>query len=231
MKRVQNSTLKLLQENAWVIIPAYNEEKYIQKVLKKVGNVTSNIVVVDDGSKDKTFAVAKNNTPHVLKHSVNLGKGAALKTGCEFAFLYLNASAVVFFDADDQHEAQLIPQMVSNLEKFPVVLGVRAFNNNMPLVRIILNRLISFLLLLFFGNYIPDIPSGFKAIRKDAYSLLRWRTRDYLVEMEIAARIARKKIPYTTIEIPTIYHDLDRGMTLLDSVHIFYYLLSWRIGR
>lgn len=220
-----------MKNNIWVIVPAFNEAAYIERVLQKLLSHWNNVIVVDDGSSDRTSVLAKMYTEHVLTHEINLGKGAALKTGCEYAFDELGAVAVVFFDADDQHDASYVPQIISLLKNAPVVLGVRAFNNQMSLLKIALNRVASMITLVFFGQYIPDIPSGFKAIAKSVYKKINWSSSDYLVEVEIAARIAKYEIPFATISIPTIYHDLDRGMTVLDIVHVAGKVLSWRFGK
>jgi len=218
------------KSNVWVIIPGFNEEKYIERVLKKVGKQSNNFIVVDDGSLDKMATIAKKYTNHVLCHSINLGKGAALKTGCEYAFTNLNADAVIFMDSDDQHDPEELPLFQQALKNSEVVFGVRAFDENMPLIRIIGNRLASAVVLLLFGAYIPDIPSGFKALSKKAYKKLAWSANDYAVEMEIAARTAKYKIPFSIIQIKTIYHDFDRGMTILDTLRMIGKIISWRIS-
>lgn len=217
--------------HTWVIIPAYNEEKYIAHVLHKLKKTWKNIVVVDDGSSDKTFLHAHKVIPHTLRHPLNLGKGAALKTGCEYAFNKLQADSVIFFDADDQHDAALLPEFARNLQEHPVVLGVRSFDTRMPLIRIVLNRIGSVLVLILFGAYVPDIPCGFKAFTKKAFPLLKWNSSDYAVEMEIAAKIAKNKLDFVTVSIPTIYHDLDRGMNLLDTFAVVRQLITWRLSR
>jgi len=218
------------KNNIWVIIPGINEEKYIAAVLKKVLKQTENIIVVDDGSTDSMREIAKKYTEHVLSHSVNLGKGAALKTGCEYAFKKLGAEAVIFIDSDDQHDPEEIPLFVKTLETADAVFGVRSFNEKMPLFRIILNRLASLIILLMFGKYIPDIPCGYKAMSKSAYKKLAWNSADYAVEMEIAARTAKYKVNYLTIPIKTIYHNFDRGMTIIDTVRMITKVVGWRIS-
>lgn len=218
------------KSNIWVIIPGINEEKYIATVLKKVLKQTKNIIVVDDGSTDSMAVIAKKYTRHVLTHSINLGKGAALKTGCEYAFKKLSAEAVIFMDSDDQHDPEELPLFMKALETSDVVFGVRSFNEKMPLFRIMLNRLASFIILLMFGKYIPDIPSGYKAMNKSAYKKLAWNSADYAVEMEIAARTAKYKVNYLTIPIKTIYHDFDRGMTIIDTLRMITKVIGWRIS-
>lgn len=215
--------------NTWVVVPAYNESVYLDRVLSKLRKEWPRFVVVNDGSSDDTAQIARRHTPHVLSHAINLGKGAALKTGCEYVFGTLGAEAVIFFDGDDQHDPRLIHMMANSLKEYPVVLGVRSFNNKMPLVRILFNRLASLITLVFFGKYIPDIPSGFKGLTKAAYSKINWSSRDYLVEMEIAARVAQHKLPFVEVQIPTIYHDLDRGMTVLDILHMVGKIFTWKV--
>ena len=220
-----------MRSKTWVVIPAFNESKYIEDVLKKVVEIWPQVVVVDDGSRDNTAVLANKVTPHVMTHTVNLGKGAALKTGCEYAFDELDAANVIFFDADDQHDPRMIPIMAEKLESVPVVFGVRAFTNDMPLFRIMLNRVASVIVLLFFGQYVPDIPSGFKAMSKEVYQQINWKSNDYSVEMEIAARVAQYKIPFAEVTIPTIYHDLERGLTFLDILHMLEKIIVWRISK
>lgn len=213
-----------------VVIPGYNEQKYLARVLDKVADVTKNIVFVDDGSSDRTAEIAERYTPHVLRHETNLGKGAAMRTGCEYAFKKLDADAVVFMDADDQHEAQHLPEFSRLLKKYDAVFGVRNMGTNMPLLRFLGNKFASVLLNLLYGAYIADIPSGYKAITKSAFQKIKWNSSGYEVETEIAVRVAQHKIPFATIEIRSIYHDTDKGMTLFDGLHIAWSLLKWRMG-
>lgn len=216
--------------NIYVVIPGFNEGKYLKKVLTGVGKFTKKIIFVDDGSKDNSVRVAQKFTPHVLTHVTNLGKGAALLTGCEYAFGKLKADAVVFMDSDDQHDASHLPEFFLGLKEYDIVLGVRVMGANMPLTRFLGNKLVSVLLNLLFGGYIADIPSGYKGITKNAFEQVRWFSSGYEVETEIAVKMAKAKIPHKEIEIKSIYHDTDKGMTLLDGLHIAMSLVQWRLG-
>lgn len=222
--------MKQVQKNYWVIVPAFNETKTLAAVLQKLNKQHVQYVVVDDGSNDNTYELAKKYAQHALQHKINLGKGAALKTGCEYAFTRLNADGVIFFDADDQHEVGELSLFVSALQEHDVVFGVRSFDENMPLIRIMFNRLASVFLMILFGRYIPDIPSGYKALTKKAYKKVQWNSTDYAVEMEIAARVAKEKLDFVTVPIATIYHELDRGMTFIDTLRILLRAISWRIS-
>ncbi len=212
----------------WVVVPAYGEEKYICNVLKKIKKYTNQIIVVDDGSSDNTVSLAREQGVVVLRHRVNLGKGAALRTGCDFAFMQLKATAVVLIDADDQHDPHEIPDLVAALTVAPVVLGIRDLDKGMPMIRRIVNRAASTAIEVLYGRFIPDIPSGYKAFTARAYRFLKWRSNDYAVEMEIAARLAQTSIRFTTVCIKTIYHDMNKGMTFLDTLSIFRNIINWR---
>jgi len=211
-----------------VIVPAYNESKYIGKFLDKLLHVTKNVIVVDDGSSDKTCDIARGKGIECLLHMVNLGKGAALKTGCNYAFKKMGADAVIIMDGDDQHVVEDIKQFERELKKgAQVVLGVRQMDAKMPLMRILGNKSMSILINLLFGHYIADIPSGFKAMTKKAYSQLTWHSSGYEVETEIAVRIAKSKLSYVEVPISTVYHDKDYGFNLLDAGKILLKLPYW----
>jgi len=211
-----------------IVVPAYNESKYIGKFLDKLSQVSNNILVVDDGSSDKTLEIAKSKGVSCLSHMVNLGKGSALKTGCDYAFKKMFADAVVIMDGDDQHVVEDIKLFEKELKKgTQVVLGVRQLDAKMPLMRILGNKSMSILINLLFGRYIADIPSGFKAFTKSAYKKIYWHSASYEVETEIAVRIAKSKIDYKEVPISTIYHDKEYGFNILDASKILLKLPYW----
>lgn len=214
----------------YVVIPGKDEEKYIGTVLKKVKKHTDDVIFVDDGSADKTPIIARKHTAHVVSHEVNLGKGAAMKTGADYAFDHLHADAVVFMDADDQHEPSELVKFFEKLRTYDVVFGIRNLGANVPLLRFLGNKFASIFLNILYGAYIPDIPSGYKGFTRNAYKKIEWVSQGYEVETEIAMRVAKTKIPYTTVDISTIYHDTDKGMTMLDGLHICRCLVQWRVG-
>lgn len=214
----------------FVVIPGFNESQYLDRVLQKISTITKNIIFVDDGSDDKSLLIARRHITHVLSHQTNLGKGAAMLTGAEYAFSNLDADAVVFLDADDQHDVVHLPEFFKQLESYDIVFGVRNMGANMPLARFLGNKIASVFLNILYGVYIADIPSGYKGMTKNAFKRVRWSSAGYEVETEIAVRVAQYKIPFTTVEIKAIYHDTDKGMTILDALHITYCLIQWRLG-
>lgn len=216
-----------IESKTWIVIPAYNEEKYLKTVLQKVLKYTPNVIVIDDGSADGTTTVAQSFPVYSLKHKVNLGKGAALKTAVSFAFDQLFAEAIVMLDADDQHDPSELPLFFKSLANGnQIVFGIRQEPKNMPWLRLKINRLGSFLTFLLFGKYILDIPSGYKAMTKAGYQKVSWEANDYAVELEIAAKTAKAKLPYDYVTIKTIYHDTDKGMTVLDVFSVLRHLIK-----
>lgn len=216
--------------NIWIVIPGYNEHKYISTVLAKVRSFHNQVIYVDDGSTDNSAEIALQATPNVLVHPINLGKGAALKTGCDYAFEVCDADAVIMMDADDQHDPAHIPTFIQALQEGnPLVLGIRD-HQQMPFFRRAFNQLSSELVKYLYGQYVPDIPSGYKAFTKDAYQQLRWEAKTYEVEMEIAVRAAKMHVSFVTLPIATIYHDFSRGMTMLDVLSALGHIITWRIG-
>lgn len=214
--------------NIYIIVPAYNEARYIGRFLDKLTALYQNIIVVDDGSKDKTCEIVKGKGVECISHLVNLGKGAALKTGCEYAFKKKGAEAVIIMDGDDQHEVGDLDLFIKELKRgAEIVLGVRKLDAKMPLVRVLSNKFMSILINLMFGKYIADIPSGFKAFTKNAYRTLRWQSPGYEVEAEIAVRLAKGNLPYVEIPISTIYYDKEYGFNMLDGFRLLARIPYW----
>lgn len=212
----------------YIVVPAYNESRFIGPFLDKLTKKTKNIIVVDDGSRDHTSDIVRSKGIKVLTHITNLGKGASLKTGCEYAFNRIGADAVIIMDGDDQHDVSDIALFTKALSQGSnIVLGVRAMDSRMPLTRLLGNRFTSVIINVLFGRYISDVPSGFKAMTKSAYKKLLWHSSGYEVETEIAVRLAKSKMNYVEIPINTIYHGKEYGFNLIDAARIIIKIPYW----
>ncbi len=115
------------QDDVWLVVPVYNEGPVIGQVLAGVLTVFPNVVCVDDGSADDSAAAVARTSAHLVRHPVNLGQGAALQTGVEFARNQPGAQFFVTFDADGQHQIADVLRMVDRLRAEPldIVLGTR----------------------------------------------------------------------------------------------------------
>lgn len=216
-------------KNPWIVIPACNEEKNIIKVIKRSKKFSDNIIVVDDGSKDKTYEMAKRQAI-VLKHLVNLGKGAALKTGCDYA-VKNNAKIIITIDADCQHDPNDIPKFLNALKEADVIFGYRKLNKDMPFVLKFGNLILTKITKLLYGISLKDTQCGFRAFTSEAYEKIRWRALDYSMESEMIANVGKRKIKYAEVPIDTIYSDIYKGTTILDGIKIAFNMCIWRLSR
>ncbi len=213
-----------------VVVPAHNEEERIGEVLKDLKKTKLPTVVVDDGSTDRTYQIAKKYKTTVLRHKVNLGKGAALKTGCEAAFS-MGADAVILMDSDGQHKVEDLPHFIDALEKdkFDVVFGSRNLSHGVPLVRYMGNKMASLLVSLLFGIYISDLICGYKGLTKKVYKELDWESTGYGVETEMAIKTGKYGLKHCEVPAQTVYYDNVKGVTILDAFNIFFDVIRWRI--
>lgn len=216
------------KQDTWIIVAAYNEERHLPDLLPRVKRYGLQIVVVDDGSRDNSYSIAQRHKVIVLRHAVNLGKGAAMKTGAEYA-LAKGAKAMLFIDADGQHHPEEIPQFISALKRHDIVFSYRKRVGPAPLIRRLGGRTINILFRLLYGVRLQDSICGFRAMSAQAYRKVRWSSRDYSVESEMIARAGKAGLRYTEIPIDTIYHDKYKGMTILDGAIVLWNLLWWRL--
>ncbi len=171
------------------VIPAYNEEHSIAQVILAAKLYVDEVFVCDDGSKDKTFAVAKDFGARVVRHSENRGKGEALRT------LYkevaaLNPDIVVTVDGDGQHDPHEIPMLIKPIEAgvSEVVVGSRYVlggRMDAPHYRMFGMRVINFLYKNVVGSHIEDTLCGFRAYTGKAFeSLMQGNEKGYGIEGE-----------------------------------------------
>ena len=113
--------------DVWIVVPAYNEAAVVGEVIADLRSVFDHVVCVDDGSQDDTAAVALRAGAHLVRHPVNLGQGAAIQTGIEYARSQPGAEVFVTFDADGQHRVKDVMRMIDRLtaEDVDIVIGTR----------------------------------------------------------------------------------------------------------
>lgn len=215
-------------ENIWAVVPAYNERNSISSVIRKTKKYVDKVVLVDDGSKDGTTRIAENSGAIVLKHLVNFGKGAALKTGCDFA-VKNGAEFIVVLDADAQHNPEDIKRFIEKLKKYDIVFSYRKASRQMPLVLRFGNIFISTVAKFLYGVCLKDTQCGFRAFTKNAYKKIRWEAADYSMESEMISRAGKQRLKYVQIPIGTIYSDKYKGTTIIDGIKIVMSMLWWRL--
>jgi glycosyltransferase involved in cell wall biosynthesis len=217
-----------------IVIPAYHEAPRLRGVLSAIprqlpGVAGPRVIVVDDGSADATASVAREAGAIVVRHRVNLGAGAALRTGTEAA-LKLGADIVVHMDADGQHPPEDLPRLIEHLLKgADAVTGIRTFHRPMPWLFILGNRFLSQATRTLFGIANPDTQCAYRAFWARCWPSLCWESTDYAFASEMLVLAKRHGIRWQTVPIRTIYLDRYKGTGIGDGVRIFRKLLSWRL--
>jgi glycosyltransferase involved in cell wall biosynthesis len=192
------------------VIPAYNEEKHIGDVVRRTRQQLDDVLVVDDGSADKTADRAREAGAAVIVHQKNLGKGETIKTGLRH-FLDRQFDFVFILDADGQHPPEEIDRFVTaaqSAEQPKLILGTRMNDlSSMPLVRRVVNRWMSQRISAVCGQEIPDTQCGFRMLHRQLIpELLGGAARfDYETEMLIIA--SRKGLRIASVPISTVYSD------------------------
>lgn len=199
-----------------VIIPAYNEAPLLPAVLSalklmRVKNLT--LLVVDDGSSDRTFETAQKMDVLVVRHIHNMGLGAALATGMSMA-RELNADIVGTFDADGQHRVEDLKKALSLIQsgEADVVIGSRLMSSlAMPAGRFFLNWVANILTWALFGVWTTDSQSGLRAFSKKAIETISLKTSRMEVSSEIFAEISRHKLRLREVPIEPVYTPYSRA--------------------
>lgn len=225
-----NSNTKLMNPShpiVWIVVPAYNEASSIAGVIKGLKNAGyHNILVVNDGSKDKTGAVASESGAVVLDHLINRGQGAALRTGIHFVAKQYHPKVIVTFDADGQHKPSDIPALIAPVlaGKVDIVLGSRFLqpNSSVPMLRrLILRCGVTFTNIISQIN-LTDTHNGLRALGEKAYSLIEIHHRGMEHASEIIDEISHHRLRYAECPVTIIYSDysLQKGQKTSNFIRI-----------
>ena len=219
---------KLEKMKISVIIPAYNEEQALKPVVDEYSSYADEIIIVDDGSNDSTYEIAKplqNEKVKVFQHKKNRGKVAALRTGVEHA----TGDIIIFTDADCTYPARYIPEFIDNIEHgIDLVLGSRQINKeNIPLFNRFGNFIFSSLAAYISGKTIVDSQTGFRAFRKEMF--VKFDVEAKSLEFETKMTVRAAKLGYKIAEIPIEYRarvGTSKLHPIRDGLKMFFGLLA-----
>jgi glycosyltransferase involved in cell wall biosynthesis len=196
--------------NIWVVIAAWNEAAVIADVVAAVRAKSFTVVVVDDGSEDKTSDEASRAGAYVLRHPVNLGQGAALQTGVKYAVTQ-GAEYVITFDADGQHSEDEIQMMVETLreKKADIALGSRFIGKTVgiPKLRVLTLKAAVYFTFLTTGLKLTDAHNGFRALTRECAMRLKIHQNRMAHASEIVAFIAWNKFSYVEVPVTITYSE------------------------
>lgn len=213
-------------DDVWIVVPLYNEATVIAGVIEQVRTVFPNVVCVDDGSSDASARLAAEAGAVVVRHPVNLGQGAALQTGFDYARQDPRMRCVVTFDSDGQHRVEDALAAVERLEAgdVDVVLGSRFLDDRTNagwLKRLVLRLAIAFTNVTT-GMRLTDAHNGMRALSIGALERVQITQNRMAHASEIVSLIAKSKLRVAEIPVQIVYTEYSRakGQSLWNSVNI-----------
>jgi polyprenyl-phospho-N-acetylgalactosaminyl synthase len=220
-----------------VIVPAYNEGPVILATVRALLRAGHEVIVVDDGSQDETFAVRELPVVYI-RHAVNLGQGAALQTGMTYA-LRAGADIAVHFDADGQHDWRQIERLLAPIldGSADVVFGSRFLRKadaaRVPIKKRLLLRggiLISWLLS---GVHLSDTHNGFRALSRLALERVRLQENGFAHATEILQRVRQSHLRFVEVPITVTYTDysMQKGQPISNSIDVLFDLVLSRLVK
>lgn len=240
---MQSGEFKMANLSLSVIIPAYNEENRIGKTLKKIIGYLERkkydyeIILVDDGSKDKTIGVVKslkNKKVRILKNKHNLGKGGSVKNG----MLAAKKDYLLFSDADLSTPIEELEKFEKLKEKHDILIGSRALKESdikikQPFYRILMGKVFNFIVNIVVIWGIKDTQCGFKLFRKEAAKKIFSKQTFNGFSFDVELLFIAKKYGYSIKEIPVMWINSTESKVnaLKDSIMMFIDLLKIRVNN
>ena len=196
--------------NVVAIIPAYNEEEALPDVIAKTLKHVDRVIIVNDGSDDKTAEVAVESGAEVINHSTNLGKGEALKSGFKAID---DDSIIVTIDGDGQHNPDEIPYLLKPIieEGADLVNGSRYMNGpeeNTPAYRRVGQKVLDIATNISAGTKVTDSQSGFRAFSNRSRSCFRFKDTGFGIESEMIVDASEAGLKIVEVPI-TVRYDVD----------------------
>ena len=225
--------------DAWIIIPAFNEASVISDVVADVRSVFDNVVCVDDGSRDDTAENAWRAGAHVVRHPVNLGQGAAIQTGVEYARAQPGARVFATFDADGQHRVADVVRMIDRLvrENLDIVVGTRfagSVPKNMPPLKRLALPVIAKLSRTSRQLGLTDAHNGLRVFNRTVADGLNLTMNGMAHASEIVVLVIENdwRIAEEPVEILYTDYSMSKGQPLVNGVNIIFDgLLRGRMRR
>jgi len=216
------------------MLPAFNEEKNISRVVGEIKGLGYFVLVVDDGSGDKTADEAKKSGVEVLMADRNEGKGAALQRGFRW-FLDHDYRALVMMDSDGQHDPKELDLFLRalNEEKGDFIVGNRMKDpEEMPFIRVLTNRFMSWLISQIAKQKIPDSQCGYRAARREVLKSIHLSTNRFETESEMLLEASRLGFHIDSISIRSVYaSESSHIRPVRDTLRFFSFLFRYLSGK
>ncbi|MHA2787923.1 glycosyltransferase family 2 protein [Corynebacterium sp. S7] len=215
--------------DTWLIVPCYNEGQVIEEVLSHARETFPNIVAVNDGSADDSAQAIHAAGAHLVNHPVNLGQGAALQTGVEYARKQPGAKYFVTFDADGQHQVKDVVKMVNRLrtEEVDIIVGTRfgrprSEDDQVPLIKRIVLQIVVLLSPRSRRLGLTDAHNGLRAFNLKVANEMDIKMSGMSHASEIIAMIDEKNWRVSEEHVDILYteYSMAKGQSLINGVNI-----------
>lgn len=211
-----------------ILIPCHNESQAIGGLVEKIKGLSLDVVVVDDGSADGTGAIAQSKGAYVLTIAQCGGKGNAMRKGFDH-IVSQGYDALIVMDGDGQHAVEDVPKFIEHFKtsQASVINGNRMGNNkNMPFVRRVTNRFMSWMISRVCGQKVLDSQCGFRLIGCGVLRVIKLTSTNFEIESEILIKSSRKGFKIDSVPVQTIYQDEQSKIhPVKDTIRFFKYLL------
>ncbi|MFA5389725.1 MAG: glycosyltransferase family 2 protein [Candidatus Omnitrophota bacterium] len=215
--------------NIFIVIPTYNEAKTIGSITGELSGKGFRVVVVDDGSRDRTIVEANKAGAELIVYSKNAGKGRCIREGLEHALLN-NCGAAITMDGDGQHSLADIDKFVEEYERSgaDLILGNRLHDpKKMPFIRRFTNRLMSFVISLLITQRVDDSQCGYRMISRNAMEKMKLNTVKYEIESEMIMEAKRRGLKMSSINIDSIYEgEISQINPFLDTLRFIKFIIN-----
>lgn len=216
------------QRDVWLVVPVFNEAPVIADVVREVRATFPNVVCVDDGSKDRSSEQIRLSGAHLVRHPVNLGQGAALQTGIDYARAQPGAQYFVTFDADGQHQVKDVERMVERLRHEPldIVLGTRFHveSENIPFLKRFVLKTVVQLSPALRKLKLTDAHNGLRAFNKTVAEGMNITLNGMGHASQIVEMIAREEWRVAEEPVTILYteYSMAKGQSLINGVNILF---------
>ena len=226
-------TRKLSKADVCVLIPAYNEEKNIRRVIESTLSRGYSILVVDDGSTDGTPEVIRSTGAPALLAPINMGKGASLKRGLK-RIRESSYHAAILLDADGQHPIEESERFIAALDAgADLVIGSRmADTRHMPFIRVATNRFMSSIISWAAGQRVDDTQCGYRALSRAAIEKIELKSDRFETESEMIFSAADHGLKIVSVPISCVYGDeVSHIRPVRDTARFFKFYFAYLRGR
>jgi glycosyltransferase involved in cell wall biosynthesis len=216
------------QRDVWLVVPVYNEAPVIADVVRDVRATFPNVVCVDDGSKDRSAEQIRLSGAHLVRHPVNLGQGAALQTGIDYARSQPGAQYFVTFDADGQHQVKDVERMVERLRHEPldIVLGTRFHGDtdHIPFLKRLVLKTVVQLSPALRKLKLTDAHNGLRAFNRTVAEGMNITLNGMGHASQIVERIAHEDWRVAEEPVTILYteYSMAKGQSLINGVNILF---------